>query len=62
MYSAVPIRQGGTIANFEEKVPPQNAHLALLMYDNLTPVYIKFRNIPSQYTYLYPPRLLSTAE
>ncbi len=38
MYSAVPNRQeAGTTANFEEKVPPQEAFLALLMHDNLTP-------------------------
>ncbi len=40
-YSAVPNRQGaGTIANFEEKVPPQDAYLALVMHDklNLSPL------------------------
>ena len=27
-YSAVPNRQGGMIANFEEKVPPEGTYLA----------------------------------
>ena len=48
------------MVRFGGKVPPQDAYLALIMYDNLNPlppVYIKFREIPSQYTYLEPPSI-----
>ncbi len=51
----MPNTQGGTIANFEERVPLQDAYLALVMYDNLAIRLQKSQNCPLRDSYLGPP-------
>ena len=53
---------GGTIANFEEKVPPQDVYLVLVMYDNLTPRLHKIQKNPTLVRLFRTPRLFGTAE
>ncbi len=51
----MPNRKGGTIANFGEKVPPQDGYLALVMYDNLPIRLQKSQNFQLRDSYLGPP-------